>query len=68
MDYKNAFDSPAHAEIFIVILQSLETSGNGRVFFWLGFFGANDLTCFYEADVNRSEETYLKVKLESGYL
>jgi hypothetical protein len=33
-----SFYSSAHAEVFIVVLKTLQTSRDRRVFFWLSFF------------------------------
>lgn len=40
MYYQNAFNSTTHAKVLVVVLKTLETSRDGGVFFWLGFFGA----------------------------
>ena len=40
VDDENAFNSSTHAKVFIVVLQTLETSRDRRVFFWLRFFCA----------------------------
>ena len=37
---EDAFDGPPHSEIFIVVLQALEPSGNRGVFLGLRFLGA----------------------------
>jgi len=37
---KDAFAGTAHTVLDIVLFETLETSEDGGVFFWLGFFGA----------------------------
>jgi hypothetical protein len=37
---EDTFDGPPHSEIFIVVLQALEASGNRGVFLRLRFLGA----------------------------
>jgi hypothetical protein len=37
---KDAFYGTAHAKILIVVLQTLQTCRNARIFFWLGFLCA----------------------------
>jgi hypothetical protein len=40
MDDKDAFHGTTHAKVFIVVLQTLQTCRNARVFLWLGFLRA----------------------------
>ena len=35
---------PTHPKVFIVVLESLETGGDGWVLFWLGLLGARRTT------------------------
>ena len=37
---ENPFHCSSHAEIFIVVLKTLKTSGDGRIFLRLCLFGA----------------------------
>ena len=39
MNHKNPLYCSSHAKILIVVLKTLETGRNGRIFFWLGFLG-----------------------------
>ena len=39
MNYKDALDCTAHAKVLIVVLETLQTSRDGRVFLRLCLFG-----------------------------
>ncbi len=40
VDDEDAFDSPAHTKIFIIVLKPLQTRRDRRILFWLGLLGA----------------------------
>ena len=40
MAYEDAFAGSAHTVRDIVFFEALEARENGRIFFWLGLFGA----------------------------
>lgn len=42
MYYQYSFDCASHAEIFVVVLETLQACGNRGVLFWLCFFRANE--------------------------
>lgn len=41
MHNEDTLDGAAHAKVFIVVLESLKTSRDGGIFFWLCFFCAS---------------------------
>ena len=64
---EDSFNGPPHSKIFIVILQTLETSGDRGIFLGLCFLGAGARNCRLRVDGQRPK-CYLKVKLDNGYL
>ena len=64
---ENSFNGPSHSKIFIVVLQTLETSGNRGIFLRLCFLGAGARKCWLRVEA-RGPKCYLKVKLDNGYL
>jgi hypothetical protein len=69
---EDAFNRATHTEVLIIVLETLKTSGDRWIFFRLCLFGTDSRmgrsggVNSYRGRKEKTTDTHLKVKLESG--